>query len=98
MSTQEIQRLSVDRGNTYLIYDRSLGRGPVYLHRTREGSYVVRLKSGQYDFSADETGRGEVAIDLVGGGILDGLVVSTVPDTLPPGVTDAIDVTLNISK
>lgn len=70
------------------------GKGPVYLVRSSDGQYSVTLKSGQYGFGIDETGAGEVAIHLVGGGIIDAKVVRTEPAKLPDNATDAVDIAL----
>lgn len=93
-SQQEIQSLFVSRGSDHLIYRKSEGWPPLYLVRSSEGIYTVSLKSGQYGFGADETGPGEATIDIVGGGIHDAQVVSTVPESLPEGSTAAIDIVL----
>lgn len=93
-SQQEIQSLFVSRGSDHLIYRKSEGRPPLYLVRSNDGIYTVSLKSGQYGFGADETGPGEAKIDLIGGGVHDAEVVSTIPESLPEGATDAIDIVL----
>lgn len=98
MSQQEIQSLFVSRGIDHLVYERSAGNGPVYLVRSADGTYTVSLKSGQYGFGSNETGPGQATIDLVGGGIHDANVVSTIPETLPEGATDAIDIVLILRK
>lgn len=93
-SQQEIQSLFVNRGSDHLIYRKSEGRPPLFLVRSSEGAFTVSLKSGQYGFGSNETGPGEAMIDLVGGGIHDARVVSTIPESLPEGSTDAIDIVL----
>lgn len=98
MSRQEIQSLFVNRGTDHLIYQKSAGNEPVYLVRSMDGTYKISLKSGQYGFGSNETGAGQATIDLVGGGIHDAEVVSTIPETLPEGSTDAIDIVLIMRK
>lgn len=93
-SQQEIDYLFVSRGSDHLIYQRSSGKGPVYLLRGSDGQYSVSLKSGQYGFGSDETGRGDFVLQLVGGGIHDAKVVRTEPANLPENATDAIDIVL----
>lgn len=93
-SQQEILNLFVSRGSDHLIYRKSEGRPPLYLVRSNEGVFTVSLKLGQYGFGSNETGPGKAKIDLVGGGIHDARVVRTIPETLPEGSTDAIDVVL----
>jgi len=77
-----------------LIYRKREGVPPLYLVRSSGGVFTVSLKSGQYGFGSNETGPGEATIDLVGGGIHDARVVSTIPESLPEGSTDAIDIVL----
>ncbi|MFB1630207.1 MULTISPECIES: hypothetical protein [unclassified Pseudomonas] len=95
-SQQEIEGLFVTRGSDHLIYRSSEGKGPVYLVSSGDGLHTVSLKSGQYGFGSDETGSGDAIITLKGGGIHDAKVVSTVPETLPDGSTDAINLVLKL--
>lgn len=97
-SQQEIENLFINRGSDYLIYQRSAGNGPVYLVSTAEGKHTVHLKSGQYGFGSNETGAGEVQIDLRGGGMHDAKVISTTPESLPENATTAIDIVLHLDK
>jgi hypothetical protein len=97
MPSQEIQRLHVKRGSDLLIYEKGEGVDPAYLVRTSDGSYTVHLVPGQYAFFGDETGPGQVQIDLVGGGIHDGTVLSTIPEELPENATSPIELVLKIS-
>lgn len=96
-SQQEIDHLFVSRGSDHLIYQRSSGKGPVYLVRGSDGQYSVSLKSGQYGFGSDETGAGELTIHLVGGGIIDAKVIRTEPAKLPDDATDAVDIVLFVA-
>ena len=98
MADQQIKSLFVDRGQIYLSYTRNSEGDSVYLQHVKGDEYTVSLKSWQYEFVVDETGRGEVAIDLVGGGFVDGIVLSTIPDNLPSGQFDPMDITLKIRK
>lgn len=98
MADQQIKSLFVDRGQIYLSYTRNSEIDSVCLQHVKGDEYTVSLKSGQYEFVVDETGRGEVAIDLVGGGFVDGIVLSTIPDNLPSGQFDPMDITFKIRK
>lgn len=95
-SHQEIESLFVTRGSDLLVYRKSEGNGPVYLVRSSDGTHTISLKSGQYGFGSNETGPGDAVISLKGGGIHDAKVVSTVPETLPEGSTDAINLVLKL--
>lgn len=95
-SWQEIQRLHVVRGSDLLTYEKAEGREPAFLVRSGDGLHKIKLKPGQYSFFGNETGPGRVSIDLVGGGIHDGEVISTEPEQLPDGATGPIEVTLKL--
>lgn len=95
-SRQEIKRLHVTRGDDLLSYEKAAGREPAFLISAGDGLYTIQLKPGQYAFFMNETGPGQAYIELVGGCIHDGEVISTEPEHLPEGATGPIALTLKL--